>query len=181
MFTTQGLFASTECPEREKCRRNPCPFSHKPPKLKSPPPSTPSLAGTSQTAPLAIPEASSSAEASSSNPAKRHANESSTGSSPPRKLLKAVEGDGKAAGKTKAVPTMKSKQPATAGPPVLQASVAASKIPLKDRQDMLGRIYAQFTTLYTPILPRKPTLASEHALAQELEIYNKTNSKTYRN
>ncbi|KIO32765.1 hypothetical protein M407DRAFT_211431 [Tulasnella calospora MUT 4182] len=46
---------------------------------------------------------------------------------------------------------------------------------------MLGRIYAQFTTLYTQILPRKPTIASEHALAQELEIYNKTNAKTYRN
>ncbi|KAG9016632.1 RNA exonuclease 3 [Tulasnella sp. 427] len=90
-------------------------------------------------------------------------------------------GDAKATPKAKAVPTMKSKPTPTAGPPVLQASAAASKVPLTDRQQMLGRLYAQFTTLYAQILPRKPNLASEHALAQELEIYNKTNAKTYRN
>ncbi|KAG8948087.1 RNA exonuclease 3 [Tulasnella sp. 424] len=182
MFATQGLFASTECPERETCRRNPCPFSHKPPKLKSPPLSTPSLAPTSRTVPLTVPETSSSAEASSSNPAKRHANDGSTGSSPPRKLLKAVtKGDGKATAQTKAVVTMKSKPAPTAGPPVLQATPATSKIPLKDRQQMLGQLYTHFTTLYAQILPRKPSLASEHALAQEVEIYNRTNAKTYRN
>jgi RNA exonuclease 1 len=46
---------------------------------------------------------------------------------------------------------------------------------------MLTLLYLQFQTLYVDILSTNPGLASEHALAQELDVYNRTNKATYRN
>lgn len=46
---------------------------------------------------------------------------------------------------------------------------------------MLKSLYDHFAVLYAAILPANPTLASEHALRQEEEVYQKSNKITYRN
>lgn len=46
---------------------------------------------------------------------------------------------------------------------------------------MLKSLYDHFVVLYEKILPTNPTLASEHALQQEQEVYAKSNRLTYRN
>lgn len=46
---------------------------------------------------------------------------------------------------------------------------------------MVKNLYDHFVVLYEDILPTGPTLASEHALRQEEEMYNKSNKITYRN
>jgi len=46
---------------------------------------------------------------------------------------------------------------------------------------MLKTLYDHFSVLYGAILPRNPTLASEHALRQEEQVYKKSNKLTYRN
>ena len=46
---------------------------------------------------------------------------------------------------------------------------------------MLKTLYEHFAGLYEKILRTNPTLASEHALKQEEEVYNKSNKLTYRN
>ncbi|KAG5639273.1 hypothetical protein H0H81_004934 [Sphagnurus paluster] len=46
---------------------------------------------------------------------------------------------------------------------------------------MLKTLYEHFAVLYHEILPKNPTIASEHALKQEEEIYSKSSKLTYRN
>jgi RNA exonuclease 1 len=46
---------------------------------------------------------------------------------------------------------------------------------------MLKSLYDHFVSLYEDILTKRPTLASEHALRQELEVYDKSTKHTYRN
>ncbi|KZT50653.1 hypothetical protein CALCODRAFT_422460, partial [Calocera cornea HHB12733] len=68
------------------------------------------------------------------------------------------------------------------GPPVLAINAANSKIPMKDRQTMVSRLWEEFNRLYSTILPGSgPDLARDHAVKQEAEVYDKTNKLTYRN
>lgn len=46
---------------------------------------------------------------------------------------------------------------------------------------MLKTIYDHFVILYQSISAVHPTLASEHALKQEQEVYSTSNKFTYRN
>ena len=46
---------------------------------------------------------------------------------------------------------------------------------------MLKSLYDHFIILYEKILSANPTLASEHALKQEQEVYEQSNKLTYRN
>ncbi|KAI0268254.1 hypothetical protein BC834DRAFT_923325 [Gloeopeniophorella convolvens] len=46
---------------------------------------------------------------------------------------------------------------------------------------MLKTLYDHFVVLYDSVLPDNPSLASEHALRQEQEIYERTTKFTYRN
>ena len=46
---------------------------------------------------------------------------------------------------------------------------------------MLKSLYDHFVVLYDAVLPQEPSLASEHALRQEEEIYNRASKLTYRN
>ena len=46
---------------------------------------------------------------------------------------------------------------------------------------MLKSLYDHFVVLYHKILPTNPTIASEHSLRQEQEVYAKSNKLTYRN
>ena len=48
-------------------------------------------------------------------------------------------------------------------------------------QTMLKSLYDHFVVLYDAVLPQEPSLASEHALRQEEEIYNRASKLTYRN
>ena len=46
---------------------------------------------------------------------------------------------------------------------------------------MLKSLYDHFVVLYDAITAGNPTLASEHALKQEDEVYKKSTKSTYRN
>jgi len=46
---------------------------------------------------------------------------------------------------------------------------------------MLKSLYDHFMVLYHKILPTNPSIASEHSLRQEQEVYAKSNKLTYRN
>lgn len=48
-------------------------------------------------------------------------------------------------------------------------------------KNMLKLLYNGFVDLYGAILPQRPSLASEHALRQEQEIYERTTKSTYPN
>jgi RNA exonuclease 1 len=53
-------------------------------------------------------------------------------------------------------------------------------VPVPVRQAMLKTLYDHFLVLYDAILAANPTIASEHALRQEEEVYKKSNKQTYR-
>ncbi|KAI0307161.1 ribonuclease H-like protein [Multifurca ochricompacta] len=82
------------------------------------------------------------------------------------------------ANKLVVVPTASS---SPTGVPVLAINAGQSKIPISTRQAMLKSLYDHFTVLYAAVLPQNPSLASEHALRQEQEIYERTAKLTYRN
>lgn len=46
---------------------------------------------------------------------------------------------------------------------------------------MVTLLYNNFLTLYDQVLAQQPSLASEHALRQENEIYSRSTKLTYRN
>lgn len=46
---------------------------------------------------------------------------------------------------------------------------------------MLKSLYDHFAVLYEKLLPTNSTLATEHALKQEEEVYKKSTKFTYRN
>ena len=48
-------------------------------------------------------------------------------------------------------------------------------------QAMVKNLFEHFTVLYNAILPANPTLASEHALRQEAEVYKNSTKLTYKN
>ena len=53
--------------------------------------------------------------------------------------------------------------------------------PFAHIKNMLKSLYDHFIVLYNAVLPQNPSLASEHALRQEQEIYERTTKSTYRN
>jgi hypothetical protein len=53
--------------------------------------------------------------------------------------------------------------------------------PFAHIKNMLKSLYDHFAALYEAFLPQNPSLASEHALRQEQEIYERTTKPTYRN
>ncbi|KAK1236481.1 RNA exonuclease 3 [Marasmius sp. AFHP31] len=88
---------------------------------------------------------------------------------PPRKLQRVTQSSSKPS------------QPAHQnGPPVLRVNAAQSQVPLPVRQAMLKTLYDHFVVLYERVLPNNPSLASEHALKQEEEVYSKSGKTTYR-
>jgi len=46
---------------------------------------------------------------------------------------------------------------------------------------MLKTLYDHFLILYHKILPSNPSLAADHAIKQEEEVYKKSTKTTYRN
>ncbi|KAI0719584.1 Rexo1 protein [Cerioporus squamosus] len=169
MFPTLGLFQTLPCPEKQLCTRSNCVFSHRPDLTQIPvtpvPVDTPKPA--SAPASASKPSASKSyasqpTSSSTSIPAKRSVSSplraaagpsnGTTSNEPPRKLLRT-------------------------GPP--QRPVA---VPSGTRTSaMLKTLYDHFVVLYEKLSPSNPTLASEHALRQEEEVYQKSSKLTYRN
>ncbi|KAF9268064.1 ribonuclease H-like protein [Marasmius fiardii PR-910] len=172
MFSSLGLFHSVRCPDHQQCSRQPfCVFSHRndipdETSLEIPvsSPSKPATPGLSRFPAVAR---------STSIPAKRPVSSTSSIHSspePPRKLQRVAQSSSK--------PTQLQHQ--DNGPPVLRINAALSQVALPVRQTMLKTLYDHFVVLYERVLPKNPSLASEHALKQEEEIYSKSAKATYR-
>ncbi|KAJ7638905.1 ribonuclease H-like domain-containing protein [Roridomyces roridus] len=165
MFSSLHLFQQLACPDLARCERPNCLFSHRT-DLPRPPA-------------LVIPVEQPKPSPSTTIPAKRPApsssplpGPSSVAREPPRKQQKLALG--------KSVPAATGQPSTGTGAPVLRANGASSVVPLPVRQALLKTLYDHFLVLYEAILPQNPTLANEHALRQEEEIYNKCNKHTYR-
>ncbi|KLO08284.1 hypothetical protein SCHPADRAFT_944602 [Schizopora paradoxa] len=66
------------------------------------------------------------------------------------------------------------------GCPILRINAALSQVAIPVRQAMVKNLYQAFSDLYEDLLKANPELPSDHALAQEVEIYEKSNKITYR-
>ncbi|KAF8076496.1 ribonuclease H-like domain-containing protein [Lyophyllum atratum] len=171
MFSSLGLFHTLRCPERPQCTRPQCIFSHSedlpPPVVLTIPVHDPKLASssTTSTVPAKRPIPSSPLRPGAARP-------TPTGE-PPRKLQKVG-----ALQRPSAVSTLSH---TNTGVPILRVNAAQSQVAIPVRQTMLKTLYDHFVILYHSILPKSPTIASEHALKQEDEVYKKSSKLTYRN
>ncbi|KAI9467018.1 hypothetical protein BJY52DRAFT_1235906 [Lactarius psammicola] len=164
MFTIQGLFRDVLCPSG--CNPSFCLFSHvtlqdnSHPQSQTIPAKRPPPDQVSRPCPLPrqVPSSSSHPEN-----AERPTKLKRVGS-----LQKPI-----------AVPTASSSS--TTGVPILTINAGQSRIPVSTRQNMLNMLYNNFIALYDAILPEGPSLAREHALRQEQEIYERTTKPTYTN
>ncbi|KZT12482.1 Rexo1 protein [Laetiporus sulphureus 93-53] len=175
------LFNKLPCPDRQNCKRQNCIFSHQlglvePPTVHIPvdlPKDTPkqssAIASTSshtQRSINAIPAKRSLSQQLIANPSN-----GSSSSEPPRKLQRTGP-------IRRPIATLMYVQ---TGVPLLRINPAQSIVPLPVRQAMLKSLYDHFVVLYEKILSTNPTLASEHALRQEEEVYKSSTKHTYRN
>ncbi|KAH9938182.1 ribonuclease H-like protein [Fomitopsis serialis] len=173
MFPTKGLFAALPCPDRPACRRSVCLFSHAPDARESFSVHIP------VDAPKEAPVASSAAvqpKTAMSVPAKRPIPSAAAGTStpePPRKLQRT--------GPTKRPVAVPTATHTASGVPLIRVPPAQSQVAIPVRQAMLQQLFQHYLILYENILAQNPTLASEHALRQEEEVYQKSNKLTYRN
>ncbi|GBE79712.1 ribonuclease H-like protein [Sparassis latifolia] len=185
MFPTLGLFSKLPCPEKQSCRRVNCLYTHDPDVVyqspitivvdvaPTPPSEQPPPSSSSQHAQKAFPSILP-AKRSVSSPLHAVAGSSdASNQEPPRKLQRTGPLQ-----KSIAVPTASH---TSTGVPVLRVSAAQSQVPISVRQAMLKNLYDHFLVLYEKILPANPSLASEHALRQEEEVYNISTKYTYRN
>ncbi|KAF9513244.1 hypothetical protein BS47DRAFT_1372581 [Hydnum rufescens UP504] len=192
MFAPKGLFRSLPCPNRLSCSRDPCPYSHESPSsLPKPPSLVASLRAA--LAPVVKPIPSSTSVVQITSPAKdagpsvastsslkRTADdisgspERSVFTQPPKKLQKA---DPKPIQPQHTSPELSTQS----GAPRIQASIARSNVPIPVRQTMLTTVFEHFRQLYSEITSTNPGLPAQHALAQEVEVYEKSTKITYRN
>ncbi|KAF8165256.1 ribonuclease H-like domain-containing protein [Crassisporium funariophilum] len=165
MFANLRLFKSLACPDLPACTRPHCIFSHSP-DLPPPP-------GLNFALPLIKPK-----PAEITVPAKRAAAVSPIKSpkpspGPPRKLQKV--------GTSQRPLAVSSASHSESGVPILRVNAAQSQVAIPVRQAMLKTLYDHFVVLYNAIHANNPSLASEHALKQEEEVYKKSTKLTYRN
>jgi len=170
MFSTFGLFQSLSCPQRINCNRPSCIFAH-----GSDLPSSPSLdipVHQPKLQPVTVP---------SKRPIHNLVQRPTSGpSEPPAQRRKVGTSQNPAA-----VPATSNTSVGVviqqSGVPILKVNAARSQVALPVRQAMLKSLYEHFVILYDAILPSHPTLASEHALRQEEQVYTKSTKLTYRN
>ena len=184
MFSTLGLFQSLPCP-RKHCTL--CPFSH-------------SSVPAQPTAPIATPT-----DPPSTVPAKRPLELTIPAPDPPPQRIKTATAPKSVVSQSTSQTSVRywrSVHPVSphtrvqTGVPTLRINAAQSRVPLPVRQvrhfsspqsithpiqAMLKSLYDHFVVLYESLLPAYPTLASEHALRQEEQVYNKSTKLTYRN
>ncbi|KAK2466283.1 hypothetical protein APHAL10511_001925 [Amanita phalloides] len=155
MFSPLGLFHPIPCPAPADCHRPACFFSHRS-DIPLPPPLC---------LPHAVPKVPQV-------PAKRSEPPPPSSPEPPRKLHKRAL--------TPATTPTHLAPSTSSGPPVLRIVPAHSLVPVPLRQTMLKTLYDHFLVLYNDILTQNPSIAAEHALKQEDEIYRKSSKLTYR-
>ncbi|KAI0773440.1 Rexo1 protein [Irpex lacteus] len=183
MFSTIGLFSKLPCPEKETCKRPNCLFSHSPDVKQVPTVRVPvgaPKASSSKSVPVHSQPSPSSSKIKTSVPnasvvpAKRPGQLISNGvaAEPPRKLLKV--------GPTSKPVAQPSSSVGADGVPILRVNAAQSQVPIPVRQTMLKSLYEHFKVLYEQITDKNPTLAAEHSLKQEEEVYAQTTKTTYR-
>ncbi|KAG9317409.1 ribonuclease H-like protein [Chiua virens] len=153
MFSTlPGLFESVPCPRKHD--HSNCPFSHTKDTLHC-------------FQPIAVP---------SDPPPKRPfelVTPSPSPSEPPPQRIKTSS-------TPKPLPLPSHTQSSTSAP-ILRINAAQSQVALPVRQVMLKSLYDHFVVLYENLLSANPTLASEHALRQEEQVYKNATKLTYRN
>ncbi|KAF8529142.1 Rexo1 protein [Hysterangium stoloniferum] len=202
MFSARriGLFDSIPCPDISTCSRNPCLFSHKRGLVHSSSIAVPvSVISTkapdhvssvhrvaTPTKSILKPTVASSSKASI--PTKRPITYSSSikadppagsiitsrPSEPPSKFQRLNTSQ-------RAVPALA--QPSSSsisGVPTLIAHPATSTVALNIRQTCLKSLFDAFVHLYSSFHAEHPHFASKSALAQEADVYSKTNKQTYR-
>ncbi|KAG1806725.1 ribonuclease H-like protein [Suillus plorans] len=176
MFSSLGLFQSLSCPQRNNCSRPSCIFSHNldlpshhsldiPVQKVQPLPQTPSANVVHRAVPSKRPFHNLAQGPSS--------NSNGAPSGPPTQRLRVGT-----AQKPVAVPVASH---TSTGVPIIRINPAQSQVALPVRQTLLKSLYEHFVVLYETILPSNPTLASEHALRQEEQVYSKSTKLTYRN
>lgn len=180
MFPTQKLFGTLPCPQLATCQLTPCLYSH------------------AVVPRLATPTSSSS----SSSTAQKRLPTIPARALLPRKTLKTNEGNAVASGSH--LPPPKPKRPVAVpqapipavrspssysyahsrqtGPPKLDSS-GNTHSPFLVRRQMLSTLYNQYLLIYAslPNQSRAKSLASMHALAEELDQYKRSNKVIYRN
>ncbi|KAI0638158.1 ribonuclease H-like protein [Trametes polyzona] len=186
MFPTLKLFQTLPCPEKPHCTRPHCLFSHSPDisqfpvtpvpvDTPKPTPSTSSSTASKQRVPATAVPSSIPAKRPVGSPLRAAGPSNGTSTSEPPKKLQRT-GTPK---RPVAVPA--GPQTTSTGAPVLRVNAAQSQVAIPVRQAMLKSLYEHFVVLYESILPTNPTLAAEHALRQEEEVYKKSSKLTYRN
>ncbi|KAI6047403.1 ribonuclease H-like protein [Pisolithus marmoratus] len=180
MFSTLGLFQSLSCPDGSKCTRLWCLFSHA--NDASQPPLIVSVSAAQPKGPSSTAITSRLTTLPSTVPAKRPHELSIPATLSARKD---VASESPAQRVKTSASTSRPVAPRTTangnGAPILRVTPAQSQVAVPVRQTMLKSLYDHFVVLYEAILPSNPILASEHALRQEEEIYNKSTKLTYRN
>ncbi|KAF9534224.1 ribonuclease H-like domain-containing protein [Crepidotus variabilis] len=183
MFSTLGLFRSLPCPHHDSCSLQNCLFSHS---LNTPEPRLLNLVPTPAPRPQPVASSSSSyppvarvqplPKPINIIPAKRPAispvKTTPASPEPPRKVQKL--------GPTQKSTTVPAAARTESGVPILRVNAAQSQVALPVRQTMLKTLYEHFCVLYQQLLPANPSLAADHALKQEEEVYSKSTKTTYR-
>ncbi|KAF9076733.1 hypothetical protein BDP27DRAFT_1283459 [Rhodocollybia butyracea] len=170
--STVNLFSNILCPNKAFCTRNPCIFSHKDPSDLPLPTTLAVPFHEPKTLQPEQPKTVPAKRAVNSSPVRASAGPVSMPNEPPRKLQKL---DSQRRIAQDSTPTTIS------GVPILKVLPATSSVAIPVRQAMLKTIYDHFVILYQSISAVHPTLASEHALKQEQEVYSTSNKFTYRN
>jgi len=191
MFTTSGLFRQISC-SAPKCTRVNCPFSHVPVKpLAFPADELTFLANSQQShrPPTVIGKRAPSPSSTpiDPRPTKLQRIESAGGSVVASSIPSSSSGSSRKP--TAGVPTPFPTSPSASqtaktvayGPPKLVANPAESKIPYATRQAMITNLYGVFKDLYHNFHEAYPSLAHNDAIAQEAEVYAKTNKVSYKN
>ncbi|KAI9574727.1 ribonuclease H-like protein [Boletus coccyginus] len=168
MFSTRGLFQPLACPRNSDCTRPPfCPFSHAPDApSRTPPIATPDAVP--RTPPIPTPDSAPPPTVPAKRPSELTASPSHP-EPPPQRI------------RTASAPKPVPRAASSSGAPVLRVNAAQSQVALPVRQAMLKSLYDHFLILYENLLPSNPTIASEHALRQEEQVYKNSTKLTYRN
>ncbi|TEB35651.1 Rexo1 protein [Coprinellus micaceus] len=179
MFPSLSSLHNVPCPDEHACTRPSCIFSHTlghyslpeldiPLTQERPKPSTstqphtpPPVIPHKRPVPVS-PPGPSSFSTTSTRPVE-----------PPRKFQKVGL-------QSRAFPVASGATHTDTGVPIIRVNPALSHTPIPTRQAMVKTLYEHYVTLYGPLHKANPSLASEHALRQEDEVYQKSTKGTYR-
>ncbi|KAJ2930242.1 hypothetical protein H1R20_g6921, partial [Candolleomyces eurysporus] len=146
--------------DEEIYMEQPGPYSNPPLEIPVAPPPTTQTQTQTQTSSLVL----GKRPRPSSPPPKSASASSSRTQEPPHKFQKVGL-------QTRAFPVAAAASSTDSGVPLLRVNPASSYVAIPVRQSMVKKLHEHFVTLYEPIHKANPTLAAEHALKQEEEVY----------